>query len=76
MRIGFHRAIRRHMTGIAKLHDASQKLCVRLQADVNEQAGEIDLRYFSRRGVANPHAGDDVVAENFFDRGLIARDYF
>ena len=73
---GFHRSVRRHMSGVAKLQDTSQKLRVRLQADVNEQPGEIDVRYFSRMQFANSHAGDDVVAENFFNRGLITRDYF
>ncbi len=73
---GFHRSVRRHMPGVAELQDTSQKLRVGLQAHVNEQSGEIDLRYFFRYEVANPHAGDDVVAENFFDCGLIVRDYF
>ena len=71
-----HRDVRRHMPGVAEVHNTSQKLRVGLQADVNEESGEIDLRYFSRRPVSNPHTGDDVVAENFFDRSLIARDYF
>src|SRR6185436_17268284 len=53
----FHRSVRRHMPATAKLDDTLQKLRVGMQADVNEQAGEINLRYFSRIQIANPHAG-------------------
>src|SRR5918996_4237543 len=73
---GFHRSVRRHMPGVAELHRTSQKLRVRLQADENEQAGEIDLRYFARRQVSNADTDHNIIAKNFFDRALIARDNF
>jgi hypothetical protein len=70
--LGAHRRVGANAAVLVELEEVGEQLGVRLQADVDEDAAELEVRRVARCRVANAYAGNGVLAEDLLDRGVVA----